>query len=93
MHISNTEIQKIFETHVHKVRNSAIKPSEPARKSDQLTLSRQATDMQNIKQYVSMLPDIRQDKVREIQRTIEKGAYQISDEDIASAMFKSIGQG
>ena len=89
MHISNAQIQKIFELHLHKVRVSGVRPGGPVRKPDQLTLSRQATEMQNIKQFVSALPDIRQDKVYELRRTIESGGYQVSDSDIASAMFAS----
>jgi len=92
MHISNTQIQKIFELHLHKVHASNVRPGSPARKPDQLTLSRQATEMQHIKRFVCTLPDIRQDKVRELQRTIDSGAYQTSDSDIASAILAGATQ-
>jgi len=93
MHISNTQIQKIFELHLHKIHVSSVRPGSPAREPDQLTLSRQATEMQNIKRFVSALPDIRQDKVCELRRTIETGGYQVSDGDIASAILTSAKQG
>ena len=92
MHISNAQIQKVFELHMHKVRALDIRFADPVSSPDQLSLSRQATEMQHIKQYISGLPDVRHEKVRDLRGTIQEETYQVSNYDLASAMFASAGQ-
>ena len=87
MHISNAQVLRVFQLHVHKVHASGVGPGASVGQPDRLTLSRQATEMQNIKQFVSGLPDVRHDKVCDLRRMVDEGAYQVSDHDVASAMF------
>lgn len=93
MHISNAQIHKIFDLHLHRVHGDAVSAPGPERRPDQLTLSRQATEMQNIRRFLEGLPEVRSDKVGQFRRMIRLDAYEASDYEIASAMFAAAGEG
>ncbi len=53
---------------------------------ERVDLSAKARDIQQLKDAVSDLPEIREEKVKELQERIEKGAYDVSGEKIAEKM-------
>ena len=55
---------------------------------DQVVLSSEAKQMQEIKNAFNAIPDIREAKVAEIKAQIEDGTYTIDGEKIASKMIK-----
>lgn len=90
MHISTNQIQKIFEVHTHRVSSVRMTPDiDLVHRADSLMLSRQALDMQAVKQAVAKLPDIRDDVVRSIRNEIASGSYKIDEVDLAQKMLTS----
>lgn len=61
--------------------SAAVKPVET------VDLSTKARDIQQATVKVSQLPDVREEKVREIKDQVEKGTYNVSGEQIADKMM------
>ena len=94
MQISNTQISKVMEMHLHRVH--AMQPSAGASAAsgvDRLTFSRQATEMHKIKQAIASLPDIRNEIVDGIRQKITAGDYEIDEGQLAQSMFTSAADG
>lgn len=90
MHISTNQIQKIFEVHTHRVSSVRMTPDvDLVHRADSLILSRQAMDMQAVKQTIAKLPDIREDVVRSIRNEIASGSYEIDEVGLAQKMLTS----
>jgi len=51
-----------------------------------VNLSTTAKDVQTLKNAVSSLPDVREDKVQALREQIEKGAYKVDAEKVAEKM-------
>lgn len=60
--------------------NVAAKPEE------KVDLSTQAKDIQQAKNALSKVPDVREETVREIKSQVENGTYNVSGEEIAGKM-------
>jgi len=60
--------------------NAAANPEE------KVDLSTQAKDIQQAKNALSKVPDVREEKVREIKNQVENGTYNVSGEEIAGKM-------
>lgn len=52
-----------------------------------VSLSSAARDIQRAEKAIEELPDVREEKVRELQDQIEKGKYEVSGEKIAGKMI------
>lgn len=90
MYVNNAQIQKVLELHLHKVYSLPSSQSvSSTRGLDELILSSKATEMQDIKQAVSALPETRSDLVRDLRSKIDSGLYDPANQDIAESMFKS----
>lgn len=59
-------------------------------KKDVVSLSSQAKDYQTAINALKNVPDIRKDKVLEIQKKFETGQYNVSGREIAESIIKSI---
>lgn len=60
--------------------------SAASNQEETVALSDKARDAARIKGLLSELPDIREEKVRDIKARIEQGTYNVSAEDIANRM-------
>lgn len=69
-------VSKIYEN-ANKIRKTT-KVSETVAKRDELTISPFANEFSVAMRALKNVPDIRQDKVDEISRKIEKGEYKVS---------------
>lgn len=90
MLIANTQIHKVFELHMQKVRPLAVSASESTRSADKLTLSGRASEMQAIKSYIAAMDEVRGEKVRSLQGMMRKDRYQPTDSEIASAILANV---
>ena len=54
--------------------------------TEKVDLSTMARDIQKAKVEVSKLPDVREEKVREVKDQVDKGTYNVSGEQIANKM-------
>lgn len=87
MLIANGQVQKVFELHLHKIYNPQVRFADPIGRSDKLTLSGRANEIQAVRSCIATLPDIRSDKVRSLQQSVSNGTYQANDYDIATAIL------
>jgi flagellar biosynthesis anti-sigma factor FlgM len=92
MQISNAQLNRVFELHLHRAYPRPLSSTSRCGIQDRLTISRQAVEMQNVKRHVLSLPDVRQDKVRQLRGMIENGSYEVSDHEVADAMFSDVGE-
>lgn len=64
---------------------------EPDRKTevrrDEATLSEEARLLQRVRQAVSELPDVREDKVAALRQQVLEGTYQINEEALINALL------
>jgi len=60
--------------------NAAVNPEE------KVDLSTQAKDIQQVKNALTKVPDVREEKVQEIKNQVENGTYNVSGEEIAGKM-------
>ncbi|MDI6829047.1 MAG: flagellar biosynthesis anti-sigma factor FlgM [Armatimonadota bacterium] len=94
MHISNSQIHKVLELHTHKINSSKpISGGIPSIQPDKLTLSRQAAEMQKIKQAIAELPSTRDDVVSDISNKIRQGKYALDEAELARRILTETFQG
>jgi len=61
------------------------RPAAP--RSDEVTLSQTAQDFQKVRELLREIPDVRQEKVRQIKAELESGEHQVDSEKIAERML------
>jgi flagellar biosynthesis anti-sigma factor FlgM len=94
VYVSNAEMQKVLETHLHKVYKTREKSgTSSGHGPDELILSTKATEMQQIRQQVASLPDTRTGIVQSLKHRIEAGSYSVSEDDLAGKMLSAALQG
>ena len=83
-------------SYVNQVNNQPNRPEEndqdkaqpqAVAKGDEVTLSSQAKEISRAQQALEQVPDVRQDKVQELQNQIENGTYRADPGRIAGAML------
>ncbi|MBU8910843.1 MAG: flagellar biosynthesis anti-sigma factor FlgM [Desulfobacterales bacterium] len=85
---SLTELIAQYKTNENKVTPEPEKPAaDSVVQEERVSLSSAAKDIQRAEQAVKELPDIREEKVRELQDQIETGKYEVSGEKIAGKMI------
>ncbi len=91
MYINQGRIGQIM-----KVYNQNTKVSQNAKpektqglmgKKDQLTLSNEGQTFQKVLSAMEQLPDIREDKVKDVKQRVDSGTYQIDNEKVAEKMM------
>ncbi|SDF79504.1 flagellar biosynthesis anti-sigma factor FlgM [Sporolituus thermophilus] len=93
MIISNNQIQNILKVYGEqaKVGKSARQPSAgPAQRKDEVVLSAQAQEFSQILQALRNMPEVREDKVKELADRIAAGNYQVDAKEIAEKMVGRI---
>ncbi len=73
--------------------NSAVSSDKQAmgaaaKTEEKVDLSTKAKDIQQAKNAVTSLPDVRQEKVQEIKAQVDKGTYDVNAGKIADKMMK-----
>ena len=65
--------------------NKATKTGE-AKPTERYEVSRSGQDYQTVRNALSEVPDIREDKVRKIKEALSSGSYNVSSQEIAESM-------
>jgi negative regulator of flagellin synthesis FlgM len=65
---------------------SSQKVGGNAAPEEKVNLSTKARDIQQLRDAVNQLPDVREDKVRELKDKVDKGAYDVNGQKIAEKM-------
>ena len=73
------QYQKIEKVQSQKVDGNAA-PEE------KVNLSTKARDIQQLRDAVSQLPDVREEKIRELKDKVDKGAYDVNGQKVAEKM-------
>ena len=60
----------------------------PTGQAAQVDISDKAQEVQRITQLIKDLPDVREDRVRELKAQVENGTYNVSSEDIADLIIR-----
>ena len=72
---------------IDKVQNQpSPKVDESAAPDEKVNLSTKARDIQQLKDAVNQLPDVREDKVRELKDQVDKSTYTVNGQKIAEKM-------
>lgn len=96
MKIENRGDNTNINPHLHRVQEPTERPESkestptPTTPVDRVELSEQAKTLQQARQHLATLPDVRQEKVAELQSVIRRGAYNVSGREVAAKM---LGQG
>jgi len=72
---------------IDKVQNQpSTKVDGSAAPDEKVNLSTKARDIQQLKDAVNQLPDVREDKVRELKDQVDKSTYTVNGQKIAEKM-------
>ncbi|MCL4425516.1 MAG: flagellar biosynthesis anti-sigma factor FlgM [Firmicutes bacterium] len=93
MIISNNQVQKVINAYLGKT--ESVKKNEAGESkdtrgnslSDQVSLSLQAREIERIRKGILSLPEVREDRVKEVQEKIKSGNYQIEAADVAAKIL------
>ncbi len=66
------------------------KASDPLDQSDAINLSTLQQEIQHYAKALADLPDIREERVENIKRSLEKGTYSISSQNLADKLIQEI---
>ncbi len=65
-------------------------PAKNANPKDRVDISSRSKEIADIMSAVNQLPDVRTDKVQEIQKSVEAGTYSVDSSKVADKILKSI---
>jgi flagellar biosynthesis anti-sigma factor FlgM len=68
-------------------------PSEspqPGNMSDQVHLSGRANELEQLKEVINQMPDIRMDKVEALKKSIQEGSYKVDSFQVAGKILEEI---
>lgn len=84
------EIPKVSQVYEKKSTSKVDKASATEGKQDVVSISNNAKDYQTVMKALREIPEIREDKVEEIQKKYDTGQYDVSGSDVADKILKSI---
>jgi flagellar biosynthesis anti-sigma factor FlgM len=87
MNITNTQVNQVSPVSLQKVTSGSVRVTGQSSTSDELIMSKLATEAQAVKQRITGLPEVRTDLVEHIKDAISDGSYQVSGSEVASSMF------
>ncbi|MEW6187359.1 MAG: flagellar biosynthesis anti-sigma factor FlgM [Thermodesulfobacteriota bacterium] len=64
--------------------------SSTAKQSDQVNLSGKAKELNELKQVINQLPEVRTDKVEALKKAIEEGRYEIDAFKVAGKILEEL---
>ena len=71
-----------------KAENTSDKAEKNVAKTDTVNISDAAKEIQEVREELDNIPDVRADKVEQLKNQIENGTYEIKSEEIAEKMLK-----
>lgn len=90
MMISKAQIQQVMKQYGDNTRvnkNEKTGSTSAARRVDEVTLSQEALNAQQLQKHMKDIPDVREERVQILQERIQSGTYNVSGEDIAEKMI------
>lgn len=78
---------------------SDVNSSAPESRPDRVGLPRDETDLtvdtvpvQDLKMRVADIPDVRQERVQQLQKAVQDGTYKVDDGQVADAMLADLSE-
>lgn len=90
MIISGKQIQSIMKVYTDQnkvAKSDKTAGATPASKKDEVILSTQAQEFGQIYQAIKAMPEVREDKVRELSERIAQGDYSVDAREVAEKML------
>ena len=66
------------------------RPEDSLGVQDETRLSVEGKKTQSLQSELAKLPEVRRDRIEALQRAVQDGSYQVSDEQIADAMISEL---
>ncbi|MDI3547016.1 MAG: negative regulator of flagellin synthesis FlgM [Halanaerobiales bacterium] len=73
MRINQTQNHKLSQVKLNKLKETNIQKSEI--KSDRITISKKALDIKQIKKELAKVPEVREEKIKDLKQKIQLGTY------------------
>ena len=91
MRIQGREVVlQAYVSRVSEKRAGQVDRSTPTiEQEDRVTLSRSAQDVRRVKEHLANLPEVRENRVRELRQLVERGEYHVSEEELADRILES----
>jgi len=87
---NNNQLPEVRETYLRQAADKAHADKTVQPGDDSVRISDRAKEVQKIAAEIQKLPDVREDKVREMKQLISSGNYSVSGEDVAEKMIKEM---
>ena len=81
-------VAKMLDIRTNRTAKVSADGISPGKSNDRVSLSPQARELMEAQRLLADMPDVREDKVREIKQRIEEGRYRIESETIAAQMIR-----
>jgi negative regulator of flagellin synthesis FlgM len=81
-------VVKMLDLHTNRTAKVSADKISPGKSNDRVSLSPQARELMEAQRLLADMPDVREDKVREIKQRIDEGRYRIESETIAAQMIR-----
>lgn len=92
MRIDRVNIGKVYVPNNENARTSGASSRNTVSNSDEVEISNRAVEVSKTQQYVLSLPDVREEKVQQYKIRIANNDYEISVEDLAQSILKSVNE-
>ncbi|GAB6138160.1 flagellar biosynthesis anti-sigma factor FlgM [Halanaerobaculum tunisiense] len=89
MKINGSRLSKIAK-HYNQRQENKSKETNKNKQKDQVSLSDEAQQLQNIKEQIDYSPQIRQEKVDQIKQQVKEGTYNVSGEEVAKDILNQV---
>lgn len=87
MKITGNQFQQVLKTY-QKNRPQKVGANESVKASDKVSFSTQAKEINRIHEILAQTPDVRSEKVAQLQMAIQQGTYEVQGVRIAEKMFE-----
>lgn len=93
-----TKISGINQNQIIKIYANSKRPEESAKKTfsqaaDTVEISRETREMQALREKITQVPEIREEKIMELQKQLKEGKYRIDLDQLAENLFLEIKSG
>ncbi len=67
-----------------------VTPTSPSEKSETITISLSSQEINQYTDAMAELPDVREDRIVQIQAAIESGTYSVSSQNLADKLIQDL---
>lgn len=78
---------KLYGDQMKVAKSSSVAKTGPVQQQDEVILSSQAQEMSAAQKALQNVPDVRSDKVKELESQVSAGTYRVDAKDIAQKMI------